>query len=38
MATILLDGQRVVPKRALALGFSFRHPDLRSALAAAVEG
>ncbi len=36
MATILLDGQRAVPKRALALGFSFRHPDLPSALAAAL--
>ena len=32
MATILLDGQRVVPKRALSIGFSFRHPDLGSAL------
>jgi hypothetical protein len=38
MATILLEGQRVVPKRALALGFSFRHPDLPSALAAALGG
>lgn len=36
MATILLDGQRVVPKRALSMGFSFRHPDLRSALHAAL--
>jgi len=36
MATILLDGQRVVPKRALSLGFSFRYPDLRSALHAAL--
>ncbi len=38
MATLLLDGQRAVPKRALALGFSFRHPDLRSALDAALGG
>ncbi|MFI5182109.1 MAG: TIGR01777 family oxidoreductase [Thermoanaerobaculia bacterium] len=38
MATILLDGQRVVPRRALALGFSFRYPDLPSALAAALGG
>lgn len=38
MATILLDGQRVVPKRALTLGFSFRHPDLPSALGAALGG
>lgn len=36
MATILLDGQRAVPKRALTLGFSFRYPDLRSALDAAL--
>lgn len=34
MATILLDGQRVVPKRALSIGFSFRYPDLRAALLA----
>lgn len=32
MATILLDGQRVVPKRALDLGFRFRFPDLGAAL------
>ena len=38
MATILLDGQRVAPRRALALGFSFRRPDLRSALGAALDG
>jgi uncharacterized protein len=32
MAQLLLDGQRVVPRRALASGFTFRHPDLREAL------
>ncbi|HVY81988.1 MAG TPA: TIGR01777 family oxidoreductase [Steroidobacteraceae bacterium] len=32
MAQLLVDGQRVVPRRALALGFVFRHPDLRAAL------
>lgn len=32
MAQLLVDGQRVVPGRALAAGFSFRHPDLRVAL------
>ncbi len=38
MASIVLEGQRVVPRRALGLGFSFRHPDLRSALRAALGG
>jgi len=32
MAQLLVDGQRVVPRRALASGFVFRHPDLRAAL------
>jgi len=32
MAQLLVDGQRVVPRRALAAGFAFRYPDLRSAL------
>ena len=32
MAQLLVDGQRVVPARALAAGFTFRHPDLRTAL------
>jgi uncharacterized protein (TIGR01777 family) len=30
----LLNGQRVVPARALALGFPFKYPDIDSALAA----
>jgi uncharacterized protein (TIGR01777 family) len=32
MSQLLVDGQRVVPRRALASGFVFRHPDLREAL------
>jgi uncharacterized protein (TIGR01777 family) len=32
-ATVLLDGQRVLPKRPLALGFQFRFPKLDEALA-----
>jgi uncharacterized protein (TIGR01777 family) len=33
MAGMLLEGQRVVPARAMAEGFSFLHPSLESALA-----
>ena len=32
-AQLLLDGQRVLPVRALATGFEFRHPQLDAALA-----
>ncbi len=32
MAQALLEGQRVVPRRALELGFSFTFPDLAGAL------
>lgn len=32
MATAVLDGQRVVPKKALDLGFAFRFPDVLAAL------
>jgi hypothetical protein len=32
MAQLLVDGQRVVPSRALAAGFAFRHPTLAGAL------
>lgn len=34
MADLLLTGQRVLPKRALAEGFVFKYPDLAPALAA----
>jgi hypothetical protein len=32
MASVLLDGQRVVPGRLTEMGFRFRFPDVRSAL------
>jgi NAD dependent epimerase/dehydratase family enzyme len=32
MATVVLDGQRVAPKKALELGFTFRFPDVLPAL------
>ncbi|MDP3543633.1 MAG: TIGR01777 family oxidoreductase [Elusimicrobiota bacterium] len=34
MASMLLDGQRAVPKKLLELGYKFRHPSLDGALAA----
>jgi uncharacterized protein (TIGR01777 family) len=34
MGSLLLEGQRVLPKAALAAGFGFREPDLPGALAA----
>jgi len=37
MSTLVLDGQRVIPKKARALGFQFRFPDVRAALADAVQ-
>lgn len=36
MAEIVTKGQRVVPRRALELGYSFRHPDLDEALESAL--
>jgi uncharacterized protein len=33
MAQLLVDGQKVIPSRAVALGFVFRHPHLREAIA-----
>lgn len=36
MASIVTTGQRVIPKRALELGYTYRHPDLVEALRAAV--
>lgn len=32
LSTLLLDGQRVVPQRLQELGFTFKYPDLASAL------
>ncbi len=32
----LINGQRVVPKHALALGFAFKHPEIDAGLAAAL--
>jgi uncharacterized protein (TIGR01777 family) len=32
MSTVLLDGQRAVPRRLLGLGFTFRFPDAEAAL------
>ena len=34
MATLVLDGQRAVPRAALAAGYDFRYPDLDGALRA----
>ena len=36
MAEIVTEGQRAVPRRALALGYGFRHPDLDEALQVAL--
>jgi len=38
MADIVVNGQRAVPKRTQALGFSFRHPQLDEALRDALAG
>ena len=32
MADALLTGQRVIPERALALGYHFRYPDIGQAM------
>ena len=34
MATVLLDGQRAIPRRLLQLGFTFQFPEADSALRA----
>ena len=36
MAEIVTEGQRAVPRAALAHGFAFRHADLDAALASAI--
>ena len=36
MAEIVTKGQRVIPRRALELGYSFRHPELDEALESAL--
>jgi NAD dependent epimerase/dehydratase family enzyme len=36
MAEIITTGGRVVPAKALVLGYEFRHPDLEQALRAAI--
>jgi NAD dependent epimerase/dehydratase family enzyme len=36
MAEMVTQGQRAVPRRALELGYEFRHPELDEALAAAL--
>jgi uncharacterized protein (TIGR01777 family) len=38
MADIVVNGQRAVPARTQALGYSFRHPDLDEALRSALAG
>jgi NAD dependent epimerase/dehydratase family enzyme len=37
MSEIVTTGARVLPARALVLGYQFRHPELDSALRAALE-
>ncbi len=37
MAEIVTEGQRAVPARALALGYTYRHPDLDEALRSALD-
>jgi uncharacterized protein len=36
MAHVITTGQRAIPRRALALGYAFRHPDLDEALRSAL--
>ncbi len=38
MATVLLEGQRAIPRRLLDEGYTFRYEDVRSALHALLEG
>jgi uncharacterized protein (TIGR01777 family) len=36
MAKLVVEGQRAIPRRALALGYTYRHPDLDEALRSAL--
>jgi NAD dependent epimerase/dehydratase family enzyme len=36
MADVVVTGQRAVPRRALELGYEYRHPRLDEALASAL--
>ena len=38
MADLVIHGQRALPRRALELGYAFRHPDLDEALRSALRG
>jgi NAD dependent epimerase/dehydratase family enzyme len=38
MAEVITTGARVVPAKALVLGYEFRHPHLEEALLAMVRG
>ena len=38
MADIVVNGQRAVPARTQALGYTFRHPELDEALRSALAG
>jgi uncharacterized protein (TIGR01777 family) len=38
MATVVLDGQRVVPRRLLGMGFAFRFPEAEAALRDLLKG
>ncbi len=37
-ANLLLEGQRVIPRKAIANGFSFQYPDIKSALTQIIRG
>jgi hypothetical protein len=37
MSTLVVDGQRVLPNRLIAGGFTFQYPELKAALMSALE-
>jgi hypothetical protein len=37
MSTLVVDGQRVLPNRLIASGFTFQYPELKAALMSALE-